>query len=187
MSKSIIRDFFIKIHIFGFILGLIFPLYATLFVNYKTTTHQVIFVISAIMAGLFVGGFSYFLAKKKILKVIKDIAYSLNEIETSNDLSILINVKSDDEIGLLVDSTNRFVERINLIISNISEYSNILEDKSISFKSMSSEMKSKSVNSETETENIADYIKLVKNKSENISNRLSQNVDLKLKKELKLI
>ena len=180
MNSSIIKKFFIKIHVFGFIVGAVFPIFSMAFVNYKSHTHKVIFIISAVIAGLLVGSFSYYLTKTMILKVIKKIAEGLNEIETDNNLSIVIDIKSDDEIGLLVDSANKFVSKVNLIISNISKYSTTLDKASIEFKSISGEMLLKSNISKHETENIDNYIKLVKKKSENIANRLSENVNIKL-------
>ena len=122
MKKSLIRKYMYSTNLFGVLMGLIFPLYASFFVNYKTGIHKLIFIIGAILAGIAVGGFSYYLTKKIILSVIKEIASKFENLANNNDLSVLIEIDSDDEIGLLVSCANRFIEKIKIDMLNVSDF-----------------------------------------------------------------
>jgi len=181
MNKSIINKFFFRLHLFGFIVGAIFPVYSSFFVDYKSSTHKTIFIIGAVVAGTLIGSFAYYLTKKMILEVIKKIATDLQEIESNNNLKVSINIDSNDEIGLLANSADSFVKKIQKDIIETSEYSSKLDKTSLNFKKINIEMKKNSENAEKEIISISKYIDLVKNKSQNISEELTNSVSSEIK------
>ncbi len=128
MQKSLIRKYMYSTNLFGVLMGVVFPIYASFFVNYKSSTHKVIFIVGAILAGIAVGGFSYYLTKKIILSVIKDITSKFEDLANNNDLSVLIKIDSDDEIGLLAECSNKFIEKIKIDMLNISDFVDKLSD-----------------------------------------------------------
>ena len=128
MKKSLIRKYMYSTNLFGVLMGVVFPIYASFFVNYKSSTHKVIFIVGAILAGIAVGGFSYYLTKKIILSVIKDITSKFEDLANNNDLSVLIKIDSDDEIGLLAECSNKFIEKIKIDMLNISDFVDKLSD-----------------------------------------------------------
>ncbi len=176
MKTSIIKKFFLRLHIFGFIVGSIFPVYSSFFVNYKSSTHKIIFIAGAVMAGTLIGSFSYYLTKKMILEVIRNIAYHLKEIEENNNLKISLNIESDDDIGLLSDSLDSFIKKIQKDILETSEYSNNLNKTAEEFKIINREMNNSSRAMETGIVSISEYINQVKNKSGKISDELTTDV-----------
>ncbi|MBN2352191.1 MAG: hypothetical protein JXD23_06430 [Spirochaetales bacterium] len=56
---------------FGIAMGFVFPLYAALFVEFKSEFHGTFFVAGRILAGIMVGGVSFVITRLTIISVIR--------------------------------------------------------------------------------------------------------------------
>ncbi len=128
ISKSIIRDNFIFSIGFGILVGIIFPLYASLFVHYKSAHLKHLFILSSIAAGVCVGVIAFIITKVTIIRVIKLLSREMADIaEGEADLTRRIRVESGDVIGDLVNYFNAFMAKICKIIKGIRESSGEIE------------------------------------------------------------
>ncbi len=120
IGKSIVRrNFFLSVG-FGVVVGIIFPVYAGLFVKYKSHSLQHIFVLSCVLAGICVGFISFFITRVTILCVIDTLSREMGNIaEGEADLTKRINVVSKDSIGKLVHYFNMFMKKICRIVLGI--------------------------------------------------------------------
>ncbi len=128
IGKSIVRrNFFFSVG-FGILVGIIFPVYAGIFVRYKNQYLQHFFVLSCIVAGICVGLLSFFITKVTILCVIKMLSDEMGNIaEGEADLTKRINVNSRDSIGRLVYYFNMFMKKICRIVLGIRSSSSRIE------------------------------------------------------------
>jgi methyl-accepting chemotaxis protein len=65
---------------FGILMGIVFPLYANLFVTFKNTLLLIIFAVGCIIAGIIVGFGAFLITRLTILKVVKSVSSELREI-----------------------------------------------------------------------------------------------------------
>ncbi len=128
IGKSIVKgNFFLSIG-FGVIVGIIFPVYASLFVTYKSQLLQHIFILSCIVAGMCVGLLSFFITRITILCVIDAVSCEMGNIaEGEADLTRRINIVSKDSIGKLVRYFNIFMDKICRIVLGIRSSSGDIE------------------------------------------------------------
>ncbi len=128
ISKSIIRqNFFLSVG-FGVVVGIIFPIYASLFVNYKSTHLRHLFILSSVAAGICVGIIAFIITRVTIIRVIKLLSREMGDIaEGEADLTRRIRIESKDVIGELVGYFNAFMEKICKIIKGIRESSREIE------------------------------------------------------------
>lgn len=104
-------------------MGVIFPLYAKLFVNeYKSIEHEICFTIGCIVAGLMVGGVSFFIGKITILQAIKKLSISFETL-SQGDFTEEFELNSEDELGNMADSFKSMVESLKSVLQQISEES----------------------------------------------------------------
>ena len=129
-KKSIVRLNFVFSIGFGILMGIVFPFYSIMFVNFKTNTHLVFFCVGCIIAGVCVGLVSFLITKLTILKIIKLLTKELKEISDGNgDLTKRISITSNDVVGELVNNFNEFIVKLaNMIIETKSSIINSLSD-----------------------------------------------------------
>ena len=72
MNSSILRKLHIAFLGFGLLMGIIFPFFASLFVDYKEGFY-IWFVISCLVAGVAIGVINYFMLKTLLISKLKDI------------------------------------------------------------------------------------------------------------------
>lgn len=75
MKKSVIRKYLILSILTGVIMGIIFPIFTSFFMHPKSETSQFIFIASCVMAGIFVGGISFFYWENHNYKKFTAIKY----------------------------------------------------------------------------------------------------------------
>lgn len=121
MKKSIVFNYLFFSILSGIIMGLIFPIFAGLFVEaYKSEKMFYLFFCGCIIAGITVGLISYLIGKHTILSEIKkvsSIAYDLAEGES--DLTHRMIENSDDAIGKMSKRLNNFLEKLGITIGKI--------------------------------------------------------------------
>ncbi len=119
-KKSIIRLNFIVSLGFGLAIGIVFPFYARIFVNFKSVNLRNLFALSSIVAGLIVGILAFIITRITILKIIGILSDEMKNIAQGEaDLTKRINVDSEDMIGRFVHFFNMFMEKICRIIKGI--------------------------------------------------------------------
>ncbi len=121
--KSFTGILFVSMFLFGLVMGIVFPVFSSLFVK-VIPKYDIVFKISCIAAGLIVGLSSFFIVKITILKQLKNMAKIVANIE-KKDISVKISDKrmllSADEIGLLSNTFNLSVDSLRDIIEKISK------------------------------------------------------------------
>ena len=82
-----------------------------------------------------------FFINKNVVNPINAVAKNMEDIASGEgDLTKRIDIKNKDEIGILADGFNTFVNKLQSIIGNMSKDANILEQSSTGFLSISDQM-----------------------------------------------
>jgi methyl-accepting chemotaxis protein len=103
--------------VFGIVMGLVFPLYAMFFVNFKPGM-QIWFNLGCIIAGIVVGGFSYLLVKIILLRHLRKLAWACSEV-IAGRLDVNIDLKSPDEIGEIVNGFNMMTSILQELFTEV--------------------------------------------------------------------
>jgi len=185
MKKSIIRNYFLLSISFGIMMGLVFPVYAGFFVEYKTPDLKIIFIAGCVAAGIIVGLFSFFIGNISIIKIIKTISNRMNDISTNNgDLTQKILISSNDSIGELAVNFNSFMEKLRSIIMKLSEISQVSHNLGYTLAANSEETASavEEISSNIEalkiqTDNLVDEIEQVNSSKNEIKDSTSSLIE----------
>lgn len=127
-KPSILRSMFLTFMAFGFTMGVIFPIFASLFVEWKEGM-LLWFILSCIAAGISIGLLNFWLLNKMLLSRLKRIGDVANAI-SNNDVSLLCDLKSNDFIGDMAESFNLMALNLRTMIQKITEVSNQLNTAS---------------------------------------------------------
>lgn len=130
-KPSILRNIFLAFMAFGFAMGVLFPVFANLFVEWKDGM-LVWFIVSCVIAGLSIGLFNFWLLNKMLLQRLKRIGEVANAI-SNNDVSLTCGMQSNDFIGAMASS-------FNMMAGNLREMINRISDVSTELNSASSDM-----------------------------------------------
>ena len=125
-NKSILRKLQIAMLAFGIAMGFVFPIYANFFVEWKPNMF-IWFFIGCMLAGLTVGLVSFWFVKIILIKKLKQISALALRIQ-KRDISNAINLKSDDEIGEIVDGLNASIQNIRDLFEEIINVFSISEE-----------------------------------------------------------
>jgi len=117
MKTSILRNLFFAFIGFGLLMGVVFPIFANFFVEYKDGLRSW-FVISCLIAGTFIGAVNYYLLNTILISKLKRIA----EVSTSisnHDLTFSCEIQSHDVIGEIVDSFNNMARTLSNVVGEL--------------------------------------------------------------------
>lgn len=89
-SKSVIRRYFYLSLGVGFLMGLIFLTFASIFTIYKKPGYIMPLSLLCISACIFVGVISFFIGRVTLISAIKTLKKNFNQ-ESSGDLTVHIN------------------------------------------------------------------------------------------------
>lgn len=117
-KKSILRNLFIAFLAFGFAVGGVFPLYAQFFVNWKPGMFEW-FALGCIMAGSSIGLFNYMITKWVLVRNLRRIAETAQEVAQHKNLKKTCEIKSADVVGDIIDSFNLMVNMMREMIVNV--------------------------------------------------------------------
>ena len=118
MKPSILRKLLLTYLMLGLLMGLIFPVYAQFFVEWKNGMLPW-FIVGSVIAGLMVGALSYLVCKKVLLERLKKISEVAQAI-SNNDISQKCKIESHDLIGNIINSFNSMTENLQQMIQQIS-------------------------------------------------------------------
>ncbi|WP_238696268.1 methyl-accepting chemotaxis protein [Thiomicrorhabdus sediminis] len=127
-KPSILRNIFLAFMAFGFSMGVLFPVFANLFVEWKDGM-LIWFIISCIIAGISIGLFNFWLLNKMLLQRLKRIGEVANAI-SQNDVSHTCGLQSADFIGDMASSFNMMAGNLRLMINRIADVSTELNSAS---------------------------------------------------------
>lgn len=115
--RSILRNLRTGMMLFGISMGMIFPVYAGFFVDFREGMKQW-FVLGCIIAGVTVGAFSYFLVKVILLKNLRTLAGKHDDIARGR-LGVKCVIESADEVGQIAEGFNNMASSINDLVSEM--------------------------------------------------------------------
>jgi len=153
MKSSILRQLLYSFLAFGLFMGMVFPLYAQFFVEWKPGM-KLWFVIGCLIAGTSIGIFNYMLVNLVLLKKIRRIS-DVTKAISQNDISHRCSMTSNDVIGEIVTSVNQMAENLRDMISQISNSSHQISESSELLKTITSETSHRINQQQTETEHAA--------------------------------
>jgi len=119
-DQRIVLTYFLVSLGFGIVMGLVFPVYAGFFVDFRSDLHRLIFTSGCIGAGIVVGLFSFLIGRVTVLRVIRMVSLRFQDLcERDGDLSLDIELRSSDCIGTLVGNFNRFQGKLRALIGQL--------------------------------------------------------------------
>ncbi len=101
----------------GVFMGMIFPPFAYLFVDIQDGK-GLFFIISCMIAGIFMGIFNYVIYKLVINRVINKMRKMVTPVSTG-DLTVSINIQSKDDIGLLAALFDGVIQNLRNLVKKI--------------------------------------------------------------------
>jgi methyl-accepting chemotaxis protein len=113
-GSSILRQLLLSFLGFGLLVALIFPFYASVFVDWKPGMLPW-FVAGCIVAGISIGFVNYWLLNRILLSKLKRIADVANQI-SRKDLTHQCAMQSADLIGDIVDSFNAMTANLRSLL-----------------------------------------------------------------------
>lgn len=128
MKKSVIRKYLILSILTGVIMGIIFPIFTSFFMHPKSETSQFIFIASCVMAGIFVGGLSFFIGKITIIRNLQQLNTCF-EVVSEGNLTTSCPIESDDEIGEIVGNLQKMTTSLRQIVRLIANKSQNIETR----------------------------------------------------------
>ncbi|BCN93562.1 hypothetical protein THMIRHAM_13470 [Thiomicrorhabdus immobilis] len=123
-KPSVLRNIFLAFMGFGFSMGILFPIFANLFVDWKEGMLGW-FILSCILAGISIGLFNFWLLNKMLLQRLKRIGEVANAI-SNNDVSHKCMMQSNDFIGDMAHSFNLMSQNLRNMINRIADVSSQL-------------------------------------------------------------
>jgi methyl-accepting chemotaxis protein len=117
MKPSILRNLLLASLGFGLSIGLVFPLFADLFVIWKPGMY-LWFSLAALVAGATVGGANYWLVHRILVSRLHRIADVANAIG-NGDLTHSCSLISDDTVGRIVDAFNQMAATLRQVIGGV--------------------------------------------------------------------
>ncbi len=126
MKKSVIRTYFCLCIISGIIMGIIFPIFAGLFMTAKSSASELYFTVGCIFAGIMVGGISFGIGKATILKTIGKLNQCFQSISQGN-FTYECSINSHDAIGDLVQSLNGMKAFLEQLIGTVADKSMVID------------------------------------------------------------
>ncbi len=134
-------------------------------------------VATVIVISLFAVVVSFFI-QRGIVNPINAAANALRDIaEGEGDLTQRLPVNSDDEVGQLARSFNRFIERVHSIISEFSVTSSELSASALSLSGTAKETERGVISQQSEIQQVVAAVREMASVVENVAHNVSQAAD----------
>ncbi len=152
-GKSVVASLLLAMIVFGVFTGVIFPLVVSPFAEWKEGM-KVWFSLMSILAGLMVGGVSFFLVKTMLLRKIRLVGEQLRVLsEGQGHLSRRITFSSEDELGELITHFNGLLGKLQASFDRVKEVAEEISSHSASTREMSHAL---AAGGETKTQLVVD-------------------------------
>ena len=106
---------------FGLAMGLIFPVYAQFFVEWKDGMF-IWFALGCLIAGACIGIINFWLLNKLLVKHLQQVAHVSKAI-VDKDLTQRCNIESQDTIGHIIENVNTMADTLQNTFNDINEVS----------------------------------------------------------------
>lgn len=146
-------------------MGIIFPIFSSIFISsYKSVLYYHIYQAGCVIAGIIVGLLSFIIGNILIIKNINIIGSKIKELSLGKgDLTISVDINSNDSIGNLCKNYNEFLGFLKFFIIQLLEVSNKGSQMSNGLRSVAEE-------SLASIENIVSIINSFSDRIRNIDN-----------------
>jgi len=168
-KPSILRSMFLAFMTFGFLMGVIFPIFANLFVEWKEGM-LVWFILSCIIAGISIGLINFWLLNKMLLRRLQRIGEVANAI-SNNDVSHKCSLESNDFIGDMANSFNLMSQNLRNMIERIAHVSQQLSVASDDMVTVTQSTQSGVDQQKTDTDNVAKAVEIMNRAVEEMSSQ----------------
>ncbi len=176
MKPSILRNLFLSYLSFGLLMGLIFPFYANIFVEWHPGA-KTWFVVGCIIAGITIGLINYLLCKHILLRRLKQISVVAHAI-SNKDISHDCSIKSEDLVGEIISSFNQMTANLRHIISQIGMSATQVDDRSRQLTTICDFGMDCAARQQSETDRVAQTISEFSSTVRQISESASENAVL---------
>lgn len=156
MKPSILRNLGIAFISFGLLMGIIFPIYAQFFVEWKPGMRGW-FIVGCLVAGTSIGVVNYWLVNVVLLKKLRRISTVANAI-SNKDLSFTCGMQSNDVVGEIVDSFNRMASALREMLMRLDEITTQLGDASLRLSDITNESNVQLQGQQAEAQNVVSAI-----------------------------
>lgn len=116
---SILRRIQLSFIAFGLAMGLVFPVYAQFFVDWKEGMF-IWFAAGCLVAGACIGIINFWLIKKLLLVHLQQIA-NVSQSIVNKDLTQRCRLKSNDTIGHIIDNVNTMADTLQSTFGHIQD------------------------------------------------------------------
>ncbi len=152
-GKSVVASLLLAMIVFGVFTGVVFPLVVSPFAEWKEGM-KIWFSLMSIMAGLMVGGVSFFLVKVMLLRKISLVGEQLRVLSAGQGhLSRRITFSSEDELGELITHFNGLLGKLQASFDRVKEVAEEISSHSASTREMSHTL---AAGGETKTQLVVD-------------------------------
>lgn len=143
MKDSVLRQQFMAFLGFGIMMGLVFPFFASLFVEWKEGMLPW-FVVACVLAGLTMGFFNFYLVRVVLIGKVAQIA-EVAQAVSHHDLSLECHLQSNDVLGKIILSVNQMIQNLRLMLKQMSEMSSSLTNESQALQHVSGQAQNRAV------------------------------------------
>jgi len=172
MQSSILRNILFAFLGFGILMGIIFPFYASFFVEYKEGLY-VWFAIGCLVAGIIIGVINYYLLNFLLINKLKRIAQVATAI-SNNDLSFTCEMESKDVIGEIISSFNKMAETLRTVIGEIQNSSGQMLSGVDKICIVANETNTGVLRQHSETQHVEQSIQNMTQTAQEVSNKAAQ-------------
>lgn len=156
MKPSIVKNMGIAFIVFGLLMGIVFPLYAQFFVEWKPGMKSW-FVIGCLVAGAIIGIVNFYLVKVVLLRKLQRISSVANNI-SNKDLTQKCAIVSHDVVGEIVTSFNTMAGNLRQMIDQINGVTSQLNASANELLLITDDTDERVTQQRTETERVVDAI-----------------------------
>ncbi len=192
MKDSVLKQQFMAFLGFGIMMGLVFPFFASLFVEWKEGMLPW-FVVSCVLAGLTMGFFNFYLVRVVLIGKVAQIA-DVAQAVSHHDLSLECHLQSNDVLGKIIQSVNQMIQNLRLMLGQMSEMSSALANESQALQQVSGQAQNRVLQQQELTFNashlleeilqglqqVASFTELTASKTEQIAAVSQQNSEMLL-------
>lgn len=193
MKESVLRQQLLAFLGFGIAMGLIFPFFASLFVEWKEGM-LLWFVLACVAAGLTMGFLNFYLVRVVLIGKVARIA-EVAQAVSHHDLSLECNLQSNDVLGKIIMSVNQMIQNLRMMLGQMSEMSQSLTQDSQALQHVSGQARNRVLQQQELTRNasqlleeilqglqhVASFTELTASKTQQIEAVSQQNSEMLLK------
>jgi methyl-accepting chemotaxis protein len=167
-KKSVLKNLYYSFLVFGFSVGLVFPVYAQFFVEWKPGMF-IWFTIGCVIAGSSIGLFNYLITKIVLVRNLRKIADAAANVASAKDLRQECELESHDVIGEIVESFNAMVDTMRNMIVRISQGSSELDGAATQLNSMSETTNSEVATQHEEIQQLSEAVRNLTNSIQEVA------------------